>query len=90
MESELRANATSMNEPEPSSHEPMLIPAKEAAERLSLSVRKLWSLTQCRALPSRRIGRSVRYSPVELHAWITAGCPTEPGAADRIRTEAQR
>lgn len=48
----------------------LLIPPQEAARRLSVSPRKLWSLTQSGAVPSVRIGRSVRYSPLDLRAWI--------------------
>ena len=66
-------------------HMPLLIDADEAAAELSLGARTLWSLTKCKAIPSRKIGRSVRYSPVELRAWIAAGCPTEPGSAERVR-----
>ena len=66
-------------------HTPMLIDADEAASELSLGARTLWSLTKCNAIPSRKIGRSVRYSPAELRAWVAAGCPTEPGAAARVR-----
>ncbi len=52
---------------------------------LALGARTLWSLTKCGAIPSRHIGRAVRYCPDELRAWVGAGCPTDPGAADRIR-----
>ena len=71
-------------------HMPLLIDADEAASELSLGARTLWSLTACRAIPSQRIGRSVRYSPAELRAWVTAGCPTEPGSADRVRKAVHR
>ena len=64
---------------------PYLIDAKDARALLAIGARKLWSLTNCGAIPSHRIGRSVRYSPVELRAWIDAGCPTDAGAGDRIR-----
>ncbi|MCH8270109.1 MAG: helix-turn-helix domain-containing protein [Planctomycetes bacterium] len=64
---------------------PLLIDADEAAAELSLGARTLWTLTNSNAIPSRKIGRSVRYSPVELREWIAAGCPTDPGAGDRIR-----
>lgn len=63
----------------------LLIDAKAAASRLAMSPRTLWSLTKCNAIPSRRIGRSVRYCPDELRAWVAAECPTEPGAAARVR-----
>ena len=66
-------------------HMPLLIDADEAAAELSLGARTLWTLTNSNAIPSRKIGRSVRYSPVELREWIAAGCPTDPGAGDRIR-----
>ena len=63
----------------------LLIDAKAAARLLALGARTLWTLTKCNAVPSRHIGRSVRYCPGELRAWIAAGCPTEPGSADRVR-----
>ncbi|WP_145195068.1 helix-turn-helix domain-containing protein [Planctomycetes bacterium Poly30] len=62
-----------------------LIKAADAAEVLALSPRTLWSLTNCEAIPSRRVGRAVRYVPAELDAWIVAGCPTEPGAGRALR-----
>ena len=62
----------------------LLINSQQAAELLSISQRTLWSLQKRNAVPSRRIGRSVRYSPHELRAWIAAGCPTDPGASERI------
>lgn len=77
-----------------SSHEgpapiPALINARGAAAMLAIGARSLWSYTNCRAIPSRRIGRSVRYVPAELLAWVDMGCPTDPGAADRVRTAMQ-
>lgn len=65
---------------------PLLIGARDAARLLSISERRLWDLEKTGAVPSRRIGRLVRYSPAELEAWIALGCPTEAGAADAIRT----
>jgi hypothetical protein len=64
---------------------PLLIATKAACVLLSMGERRLWVLTNCRAIPSRKIGRSVRYCPTELAAWVAAGCPTEAGAGDRIR-----
>jgi excisionase family DNA binding protein len=63
----------------------LLVESKAVCEALSISRRKLGDLTRVEAIPSHRIGRSVRYAPTELQAWIDAGCPTDPGAADRIR-----
>lgn len=50
--------------------EPKLITAKEAAKVLSISTRKLWSLTNRRQVPSIRIGVSVRYSVEDLRDYI--------------------
>ena len=63
----------------------MLAESKAVAALLSQSPRKLWALTKCNAIPSRRIDRSVRYDLAEVRAWVAADCPTEPGSADRVR-----
>lgn len=63
----------------------LLITAQEAAELLAISRRRLWALTQLGAIPSRRIGKSVRYVPAELRAWIALGCPTSAGAGAEVR-----
>ncbi|MCP3903277.1 MAG: helix-turn-helix domain-containing protein [Planctomycetes bacterium] len=64
---------------------PLLIDAKAAAAMLAIGARTLWTYTNCNAIPSRKIGRAVRYCPDELRAWIAAGCPTDAGAGDRVR-----
>ena len=64
---------------------PLMIDAKAARKAVCLGERRLWELTNCRAIPSRKIGKSVRYVPAELAAWVACGRPTEPGAADRVR-----
>jgi len=69
---------------------PLLVDARQAAKLLGLGARKLWSLTACGAIPSRRIDRSVRYSVDELRDWIDAGCPTAPGAGDAIKAKGAR
>lgn len=63
----------------------LLIGSPEAARRLGIGTRTLWALTKCNAIPSHRIGRSVRYALAEIEAWVTAGCPTDPGSAARVR-----
>lgn len=73
-----------------SEHTALLIDAKAAAVMLAVGPRTLWKLTKCNAVPARRIGRSVRYCPTELRGWIAAGCPTEPGSAERVRNGARR
>jgi predicted DNA-binding transcriptional regulator AlpA len=76
--------ASITGEVETANSSPLLIDKKAAVTLLSMGERTLWSLTKCRAIPSRKIGRSVRYDPAELKAWVHAGCPTEPGAAERV------
>ena len=48
----------------------LLLTVPEAAKALAISPRTLWSLTQSGAIPCVRIGRSVRYDPADLKAWI--------------------
>jgi predicted DNA-binding transcriptional regulator AlpA len=66
---------------------PTLIKVPAACEFLCMSPRRLWTLTNNGAIPSRKIGRSVRYVPAELAAWVTAGCPCKAGSGTRIIAE---
>lgn len=75
--------------PTPTAPTPLLIDAKAACVMLCMGERRLWVLTNCKAIPSRKIGKSVRYSPDELAAWVACGCPTNAGAADRLRKAVQ-
>ena len=51
----------------------LTIPAREAAEALSVSERTLWANTVPRGtLLAVRIGRRVLYDPQDLKAWIDA------------------
>ncbi len=68
---------------------PLLIDAIAARAMLCMSARRLWTLSNCQAVPSYRVGRSVRYAPTELAAWVACGCPTEPGSAARVRRAVQ-
>lgn len=65
--------------------EPLLVDSKTARVLLGLGERRLWELTNCNAIPHRRVGRLVRFAPAELRQWVAAGCPTEPGSAERVR-----
>jgi excisionase family DNA binding protein len=47
-----------------------LLRARDAAKYLAISARKLWELTNRGEIPAVRIGRSVRYDPADLRAWI--------------------
>lgn len=73
------------NDPHIHSTSPLLIDAKDTQSLLRMGERRLCVLTTCGAIPSFKIGKSRRYCPEELKAWIRAGCPTEPGAGDRVR-----
>ena len=48
----------------------LLLNAPEAARRLSISTRKLWSLTASGDLPHVRIGRRVLYRPSSLDKYL--------------------
>jgi excisionase family DNA binding protein len=49
--------------------EKLLVTCREAALLLSISERTLWSLTRRGEIPSRRIGRAVRYAVADLRAY---------------------
>lgn len=67
----------------------LLVDARAACVMLALGSRRLWLLTNRRAIPCYRVGRSVRYAPAELARWVASGCPTDAGAADRLRKGAR-
>jgi len=48
----------------------LLMTPREAAEALSISPRKLWSLTSSGEVPHIRLGRCVRYPVDDLQRWI--------------------
>lgn len=60
--------------PTPDSAKPaaLLFTPAQAAEALSISPRKLWSLTASGEIPVVRIGRAVRYPVDRLREWIDA------------------
>jgi predicted DNA-binding transcriptional regulator AlpA len=68
----------------------LLIDSRAASAVLAIGERRLWELTNNGAVPSLKIGKSRRYCPEELKAWIRAGCPVCAGAAERIRKENSR
>jgi len=49
---------------------PLLLNTRETAATLSISPRKLWSLTNRNDIPHVRIGRRVLYDPRDLRLWI--------------------
>ena len=52
--------------------EPLLIDSRDAARLLCVSESTLARLVRASGLPSVQIGRSVRFDPVDLRAWIEA------------------
>jgi len=62
---------------------PMLVRPRDAARMLALSERTLWSMTRAGLLPCVRVGKSVRYDPTDLAAWVQGakGGPL-PGPAE--------
>lgn len=48
----------------------LLLTAREAAQVLCISPRKLWGLTTSGDIPCVRIGRSVRYVTDDLRIWV--------------------
>jgi excisionase family DNA binding protein len=57
---------------------PLLLTTRQAAQMLAIGERTLWELTRQKAIPCVRIGRAVRYSPLDLQAWIEAQKCSEP------------
>jgi excisionase family DNA binding protein len=49
-----------------------LLTVKQAAVVLNISVRTLWTLTNTREIPHLRLGRAVRFDPLDLSAWLNA------------------
>jgi len=50
--------------------QPLLLRPLEAAKALGISERKLWQMTKDGLIPFVPFGRSVRYAPADLQAWI--------------------
>jgi excisionase family DNA binding protein len=62
---------TAVIEPKaPQTTEPLLLRPIEAARALGIGARSLWRLTDAGEVPCVRIGRSVRYAPADLQAYI--------------------
>lgn len=49
---------------------PRLLTTAQAMEALSISRTKLWELTNRGDIPTVRIGRAIRFDPVDLKRWI--------------------
>ncbi len=53
-----------------SSHQKLLVTARQAAKMLSVSERTLWGLSDAGEIPRVKIGRAVRYSVDDLKRYI--------------------
>ena len=55
-----------------------LLTSQQAADYLGISSRKLWELSNCGEIPTVRIGRLLRFDPVDLRNsiehWKEGGC----------------
>ena len=51
---------------------PLAVRSKEAAELLSISQRKLWSLTNAGEIPHVKVGRATVYPVDALREWLAA------------------
>ena len=61
-----------------------LLTSKEAARFLRISTRTLFNLTRPRGrLLCVRIGRSVRYAPASLQAWVDSQSMSNPNITER-------
>jgi hypothetical protein len=62
----------------------LLVSARDAAQMLAVSPRKLWAMTfeETPGLPYVRCGRLVRYSPDDLRGWIAS---QRKGGSDEAR-----
>ncbi len=68
----------------------LLFDIKQAANVLQISERTLWSFTTPRgSLPCVRIGKSVRYDPADLKAWINSNKQTIFDKCNPIRKNDQ-
>ena len=50
----------------------LLLTAKETANALAISERKLWGMTASGEIPHVRIGKCQRYPVADLQRWIAA------------------
>lgn len=55
-----------------------LLTLDQVAELLSTSPRHIRELVFRRTIPSVRVGRLVRFDPLEIEAWLEASRPPEP------------
>lgn len=65
--------------------EPLLITAKEFAQKLNVSLRQIWRMLSEGRIPQPvRLGGTVRWRLAEVKSWIAEGCP-EPESRENER-----
>jgi excisionase family DNA binding protein len=52
----------------------LLLKPREAAKALAISDSLLWKMTKAGRIPSKRIGRCLRYDLLELQNWLATAC----------------
>jgi excisionase family DNA binding protein len=58
---------------------PLLITARQLADKLQISTRTLWRMLSAKRLPAPiRLGGIVRWRSDEIEEWISSGCPVQP------------
>jgi excisionase family DNA binding protein len=62
-----------------------LLTAGQAAERLDVTLARLYELARTGTLPAVRIGRQIRFSPDALTDWIESGGQSLAGGWRRER-----
>lgn len=67
-----------------------LLTASQAAERLDVTLARLYELARTGTLPAVRIGRQVRFRPEALTDWIDSGRQSLPGGWRRDHDWATR
>jgi excisionase family DNA binding protein len=63
-----------------------LLTAREVAERLGFSPETVLRWTRAGDLPALRLGRSLRYRPADVDAWLELRSTADPGGSDVAET----
>ena len=69
------SDLTSAGETQPPEHESLLLRPAEVATKLRVSRTKVYELIASGAIPSMKVGNSVRVPLKRLEQWIESQCP---------------
>ena len=67
-----------------------LIDARAVAERLNVSDKAIYAIARAGLIPHVRVGRSVRFDPDAIEAFIASGGKSYPGGWRREQSEARQ